>query len=183
MEEVEKKEPIKRGNLYYCPFDCSDKRYPKKKWKTEKGAIKHVESCYMQPKAVEEREKDKEIQKQKDIVKAGEDKIIYEANNLKAQEVAKYKIGDVIYFVDSYVTKPTHEQRGSRMVKVRYEEVRYYFATSDKVERITGSDKAVLYNGKVPESCIFESKEAAEVSATTIQKDHLEANEFAARCR
>jgi len=175
FKEMGMEAPIKRGKLYYCPFDCSDKRFPKKKWKTEKAAIRHVHACYLQPEAIKEREENAAIKKEQQEKEAS-------INNKKAQEIAKYKVGEMVYYVDYYVTKPTHEQRGSRMVKVRYEEERRYIAKSAVIETITGSDKAVWYNGCIPQSGVMTWKEA-EKQAAEIQKAHLESNDFAARCR
>lgn len=42
--------------------------------------------------------------------------------------VPKYKPEDKVILSTYRVTKPTHEQRGNRIVHVRYEEERYYYA-------------------------------------------------------
>ena len=86
---------IKRGKLYYCPYGCGDSRFPSPKWKTEKGAQKHVDNCGMRPEKVEER-KAKESAKIEKLRKAADEQKVFDDAKLKT---AKYSIGDLISFV------------------------------------------------------------------------------------
>jgi alpha-galactosidase/6-phospho-beta-glucosidase family protein len=89
------------------------------KWKTEKGFLNHPcwKDILEQRKKNEENEKTRKEKELSDWI-------------LKA----KYKVCDSVYYLSYYVTKPTHEQRGNRIVKVRYEEERKYCRNSGHVQ-------------------------------------------------
>lgn len=112
MKEIKK---TKSGE-YMCSACKSAPRvgmYARKwKWKTEKGFLGH--RCFNDEKEyAEKRRKELEEQKQKDLA-------LWSTK-------AIYTIGSEVFYCGYYVTKPTHEPRFNRMVKVRYEEERNYF--------------------------------------------------------
>ena len=79
--------------------------------------------------------------------------------------------------------KPTHEAMGGRMVRVRYEEVRAYYATTDKVNAIGLNGGALAYNHSVFQSDIHPTLEEAQKAAADRQRGHDEALKFARECR
>ena len=155
--------PIKKGSHYYCPYDCSDSRYPKKKWKTEKGAVKHVNDCFMRPEEVEKRNK-REHERELAATKSNQD----------ALGSAKYKIGDTISYILTVVIKDTHEQRGNRLVKVRYEKECDFKARTATVKSIRALHGSLIYNESFTEGDIRESFEIAEKECTKKRAQHLE---------
>jgi hypothetical protein len=116
--------PWKDGK-YRCPFGCHRSDYPRPKWGTEKGFLKHLESCPQTPSAVERRN-----------MSSTDNKARYEA--MKAEILAEFphKIGDVLHCVKEIIVKPTHVQRGNRMVKVRYEAKMRFEAYSFELKSI-----------------------------------------------
>jgi len=156
-------QPVKKGKLYYCPYDCGDKRFPKPKWKTEKGAIKHVNNCAMQPEKVEEREA---IEEKRLSDQAEKDRITLLE--------AKHKIGETISFIHERVIKPTHEQRFNRMVKVRYEAECTYTARTATIKSISIVQGAVCYNGYIYNRDIRDDFfSEIEKEAAKMRVDHL----------
>ncbi len=153
-------EPIKKGKNYYCPFDCGDKRYPKPKWKTEAGAIKHIGKCYMRPELAEKRaaEELNQLLKRED-------------ENKELLKTAKYKIGDCVNFLQEYVIKPQYEQRFNRMVRVRYEDECGYRARTQIIKSIGIVSGAVCYNG-----FIF-NKDIRQATIAEIEKEASEKRE------
>ncbi len=138
FEEVTIK-PNKWG-IYRCPFGChKDNRFPEPTWKTKKGFLKHLEKCYMRPSAVEERligNKLKETEQNKrnrilDSLKEGF------LNNFE------YKIGDEISYIKKVVVKDTHEWRGSRMVKMRYEPILRFEAIKTTISSINFEEPTI----------------------------------------
>ena len=63
---------IKKGKIYYGTYDCGDSRIHSTKWKTEKGAIKHVDNCYMRPEEVEKRATKEEERTKNEATKQAE---------------------------------------------------------------------------------------------------------------
>lgn len=116
--EFEGKKVNPKSGYYRCPFNCSRPDYPSKKWKTEKGFREHMESCHKRPSVVKQKEENNDAAKERVLA------------NLS------YKIGDKIIFINEVVTHPTHEQRGSRMVKVRHEEKIRYTAEETEITSI-----------------------------------------------
>ena len=78
--------------------------------------------------------------------------------------------------------KPINVWRGTRWVKVRYEEERKYEAKSGIIEEIQIGGYKV--SGKlVLESNIFDNKNGAVAAAVSCGKRYNENCQFAARCR
>jgi len=119
---------VKPNSGYYrCPYKCHSSGYPAPKWKTEKGFRSHMEKCPNSPSKY-----------MASIYK------LKEATN-KMEELKKtcldsglipYKIGDKICYHSYHITKPTHEKRWNRMVRVRYEEERRYYAKEEVIVSI-----------------------------------------------
>lgn len=157
---------------YRCPNKCGDSRYPQPKWTTQAGYDAHMAKCPKSPEAVAR----KLAESQAAAAKA-------EADSLAAIARAKYAIGDTIHFVGYRVVKPIHELRGGRMVKMRYEEVRAYYASTDKVSAIGLSQGALAYNHSVFPSDVHPTLEDAQKAAADRQRGHDEALKFARECR
>lgn len=119
--EGEKVKPDKKG-FYKCPFKCGDSRYPSKKWKTEKGFRKHTKECPNRPSLIKEKEKTKE--KENELFKEYKN---YFLNN------DAWEIGTELPVVIESIVKPKYQQRGWRMVRVRYEDVYRYESRVIKV--------------------------------------------------
>lgn len=149
---------------YKCPFCKGGPRYPAKKWKTESGFRKHMQSCYMRPSAVAKRESS-------EAVRAAE----IEAKRLAALAGCKYKIGDVVNFVFCAIVKPTHEN-GRR---VRYEEVKSYGAHTVEIKSI-GFNNVLYFNGMFTEADIFPTFDEAVKVASARQAAH---NKYLVECR
>ena len=98
-----------KDGKFRCPFQCHRRDYPRPKW-TEKGFIKHMETCGQKPSAVEKRNMSDAASVER-----------YE--KMKAEIIAElpFKIGDTLFAVKETIIKPTHVQRETRMAKVRYE--------------------------------------------------------------
>ena len=92
------------------------------------------------------------------------------------------QIGDTIHYVSYYVTKPTHQQRGTRMVRVRYEEERKYYAKSGKVTAID-NELVSVDNKQIPSRNVFDSRVSAEQAAVERQKKYQEHCDFSSMCR
>lgn len=161
--------PSKTG-IWKCPFGChTDIRFVAPKWKTEKGFIRHLENCYMRPSAVEKRNNEKQQKNNEQI----------ERNNiletLKDSFIAtlEYKIGDEISFVQKVVVKDTHEWRGNRRIKVRYEPVLRFdaikttissinFKEPDIIPTIENMDRFIYFNGGIKLSEIMKYEDAVK---------------------
>ncbi len=162
----------KSATAYRCPNKCGDSRYPQPKWTTQAGYDAHMAKCPKSPEAAAR----KLAESQAAEAKA-------EADQLAAVARAKHKIGDTIHFVGYRVVKPTHELMGGRMVRVRYEEVRAYYAATDKVSEVGLSGGALAYNYSVLPSDIHPSLEDAQKAAADRQHWHDEANREASLYR
>ena len=155
--EGEAVKPI--GGVYRCPFKCGDKRYPAPKWKTERGFRKHMTECWMRPSEVARREEiaarhNRQLSMKRDAA-------------IAACPVA---IGDTIDFVREIIDKPIYEQRGSRMVKVRYEEVKRFVADRTTVREIGYDGFQCVINKHIALSDIEPTREAAERRAADSQR-------------
>ena len=153
-----------KAGYYHCPFNCSDPRYPSKKWKTEKGFRDHMLVCPNTPKKEILKAKIAETKKQNDEVK------LNKFNELKEQTLNSgkipYKIGQEIYYVREVVVKDTHEWRFNRRVRVRYEAVKAFRAETAIIRLIDFSNsypepmtiddmlKKIVLNGNVTPSMI-----------------------------
>lgn len=105
--------------IYRCPYNCSQKGYPAKKWKTESGFKKHMTECPKRPSAVEKRNEAElarldMVNDWKNTLEYLKEELLYSLN---------IKVGQEVYWVRGIVVKDTHEWRGNRSVKVRYEPV------------------------------------------------------------
>ena len=161
-----------KSGIYRCPFKCGQIGYPQPKWKTEAGFKKHMEKCPKSPSNIKKREE--------------QQKVLDDKLKIKADEIlknAKYKVGDKVAYYTYRVTKPTHVQRWNRMVKVRYEEERYYYADEIVINNISSNHYNVIYNGFLVENNICENLEVAKQKSKDNQKNYNESCEFASRCR
>lgn len=147
----------------------------KYKWKTERGFNNH--SCYKDILIKQEKEKVRNEEQQKI------NKTIYKKALLKFIEESPYKIGDVIHFVGYTVTRPTHEMRGSRMVKVRYEEGRSYWNSSGIITEVRVNEYIVDNRISVLSNNVCENKDEAYNEARRRDASYKEHCEFSSRCR
>jgi len=161
-----------KPTIYRCPNKCGDARYPQPKWTTQAGYDAHMVKCPKSPEATAK----KLAELQAIAAKA-------EADQLAAIAKAKHKIGDTIHFVSYRVVKHTHELRGGRMVKMRYEEVRAYYAATQEVIAIGLRHGALAYNYIVSPSDIHPTIEDAQKAAADRQRGHDEARQVARECR
>lgn len=124
---------VKKGNYWRCPNDCHDKRYPKPKWKTEKAFKRHLSNCQLMPSKIKEAEQLKS--EKTDLLNYR----LKEIERLKQTFLQKFglKIGKEITYIREIVIKPTHVNRNGRMVKVRYEPVKKYEATTEIINTIS----------------------------------------------
>lgn len=169
--EVEGASVAPSRGVYRCPFNCHYKGYPAPTWKTEKGFRKHLETCSCSPLA-----------QQKKAEKAS---VLQQENAAKAEGAASANglaIGDDIFYYTYTVTAPTHVQRGNRSVRVRYEELRNYYAAAGKVESFDWN--GVLYiNGRIPVSHLCENLAIAKEIAFKKAQAYQEHLDFSAAVR
>lgn len=176
--------PNKQG-FYKCPY-CppSTNGYPARKWKTEKGILKHLSECnYTPEKMLLKKEKEES------------DKIKFDILVREALQLLNIGNGDRIYYVKSIVVKPEYEWRGNRRVRVRYEEVLKFEACSVMVHSIDAkySDyfttaNAVLtnclfINGTIMFDQICADRSSAELKAKKLQDNHDAYLKFSSECR
>lgn len=192
--ETEKQKPY---TCEICKKAPPKSGYPRRwKWKTKRGFQNH--RCYIDDlKAQQERDEIKRVLAEKERCRM---KVFDEWTSLG---LASRKIGDKIFYTGYNVTKPTHEWRGGqlrgRLVRVRYEEARQYFATNGTITLIEPMDrldidsirKAIEENGllsnmyhyridsKLSSACtsVFDDLESAEEQARKLQTEYDE------RCR
>ena len=175
-----------KAKMYSCPI-CRKAPavggYPRKwQWKTQKGLDGHKchkdEAHHQEQRALELR-----AQKEKDAQEAA-------VRAVWATENAPYKVGDAVYIVDYAITAPTHEvNRWGRSVKMRYEELRLYYAvraviTGFSCWTIGGAIWVETDKGStVTPSFVFTDYQEAVLAATCQQEKYDEALAFAAMCR
>jgi len=140
-----------RGGVYRCPYCKGDSRYPTPTWKTLKGFESHMKGCGGKPSAVEAKNQRNAEKEAQDAIRAEKQKEL----DAIAKDTSPIKIGDKVHLCDYYVSKPTHEQRGNRMMKVRYEEGRVYYRRTCEV-----IDIKALYAAR-PDLCVIEPNGAA----------------------
>ena len=190
MEKKKKKIKPSKTGYYRCPFGCGRKDYPAPKWKTEKGFMKHLNECYYRPSAVEKRNEAKEDLEQlysdyADTLEYLKEQILYELPN---------KIGDEIFYINRIVVKDTHEWRGNRSVKVRYEQVLRFDAVKEiireinfekpKVEPTIENVKSLIYfNEGIYLNALQSSYQEALDKAKEKTKADEEGRAFASMCR
>lgn len=118
---------------------------------------------------------------------------------MKAEILAEFphKIGDILHCVKEIIVKPTHVQRGGRMVKVRYEAEKKFEAYTFKLasidflgEGITGgTTKDYILNNRLLLNRSFtilqlrNSKGEAELSAKDAQIAYDAHVKFSSDCR
>lgn len=181
--------PSKNG-IYRCPFGCGRKDYPAPKWKTKNGIIKHLNNCSMKPS----------------IVKAKNDKIIelelldkqYSEiiNSIKEEVISNlpYKIGDEIFYVKKIVVKDTHEWRGNRSVKVRYEQELKYVSIKDTIREINfykplfkptieNAKDLIYFNNGIGINSLYNNYQEAIDASNKKTKANEDARNFASLCR
>jgi len=127
--------PTKTG-IYRCPFNCQRSGYPALKWKTEKGFMQHMEKCTGKPSY----KKEVDIRVSENIEKS---------KKLIDEFLINHPIESSIFISTYYVTKPTHVQKFNRMVRVRYEEERRYYAaeiTINSLQPVNGYYPNFLIN-------------------------------------
>lgn len=156
-----------RNGVYYCPFNChnnGDGGFGAPKWKTEKGFRQHMEKCKGKPSfknRIDERT----------------------AANIAASQavidkfIIDHPIGSELIISTYDVTKPKYEQRGSRMVKVRYEEVRRYYAARITINSLipnSGHNPSFLINNTYwrGDVTIFDNFDEAKAHAEAHQKSY-----------
>ena len=151
--------PVK--GYYKCPFNCHDKRYPKPKWKTVRGFRNHMDGCGRKPSAVIA----DQVRKTKQKCKADKEAAA-------AIEKAPHNIGDTVFYVKRTVVKGKYEQRGTRRVKVRYEEICRFSARKAVIKTIGYIPCSIYYNDGITPHDIVESMEVAEAQARKDQISH-----------
>jgi len=162
--------------------------------KTAKGYDRHM----MNHKTAERRKEREENEEKQRIIDFKAKVEILKSSGLFSPV---YKPGDHVILSTYHVTKPTHEQRWNRLVRVRYEEERRYYATTFTVIGVIEPDREymvdrclklneqypVLYqaeHGKVfMESEVFESIDEAKADAKQKREKYNESCEFASMCR
>ena len=100
----------------------------------------------------------------------------------KALDECPIKIGDNIAYVCEVIVKPTHVQRGSRMVRMRYEAEKKFYARECKVQSIVYVHW-ILINGVIALRDICDSIKDARAQAEEQQKAYDEHVEFSRRYR
>lgn len=156
--------PVKKGNFYYCPFLChKGSVYPAKKWKGIDFAEKHIETCSFNPINIENKQKNEfemlEAKKERNKIAMEQGKTILEN--------CQIKIGDNLYGLSKYVLKDTHERRGNRIIKVRYEQVFSWSWKAIVVESIdlkisNGGTPYLLINDKYRICDLYKSRNEVE---------------------
>jgi len=163
--------PSKTG-VYRCPFNCNRSDYPAPKWKTEQGIMKHLQSCRNRPSNVKRLAENKEVEDE-----------IFEGLKKKALAMVTQKDGDKIFWVRRIVVKDTHEQRGNRLVKMRYEPILRFEAYESEIKTIdllSNSNRApsaeylfkhnVFFNTIIPIGSLRNSIEEAKSDAAKLTK-------------
>lgn len=169
--------PMKNG-YYKCPYKCGRADYPQPKWKTESGFRRHMETCTGKPSAVKARtEKAEDVRKKYDEIKA------------QVLGSLEYKVGDVVCYVKETIVKGTHEWRGERRVRVRYEAVKKFEARQAEITSIDFADYPMVptveyartnllrFNKHISLLDLATSLDAAKIIAEAKQKaydDHVE---------
>jgi hypothetical protein len=156
---------------YKCPHNCHNPAFPAPSWKTETGFRKHMESCSGTPSAVK---------RQADLAAtraAG-------AEAMAVVEAARLglSIGDEIFYVDYAVTGPTHVQRGARLVRLRYEELRSYRGDHGRIESF-GWAGGLVINGRIAARDLCTNLDDAKSKAQAAQLRYDSHVEMAAACR
>lgn len=169
------------NNNFRCPYRCHDKNYPAPKWKTEKGYLKHLETCIKNPDNIKKKKEEFNI-------------VLEKFNEIKNDFLLNfpYKIGQKIYYVREYIIKPTHVQRGNRQVRVRYEAEKRFEANESIINSIDVNfngvipkdiSSNVIINGFVKLNMICDNMNAAIEKAKLDNDSYKEYCNFASFCR
>ena len=162
--------------------------------KTAKGYERHM----MNHKTAERRKEREENEEKQRILD-------FKANIEKLKDLGLfspiYKIDDRVILSTYHVTKQTHEQRWNRLVRVRYEEERHYYADTFTVMWVIEPNREYMVNmclknnEQYPvmyradrgiifkESEVFRTIEEAKEDAKQKGEKYKEACEFASMCR
>lgn len=178
---------------WYCS-ECG------KKLTTQKGYDRHVARHSESVSKKVEKDRLLEIERRE-----REDLFRKKVNLLKEKGLFNpiYKQGDKVILSTYRVTKPTHEKRWNRMVRVRYEEERYYYAqeftvhghlepemsNSYQVDRCIRDNEQYLVE-YVTEchrwfsaGSVFPDMESARADARKNADEYKKACDFASMCR
>lgn len=130
-------------------------------WKTKRGYENH--RCVLDDLAAVAERKQKELERAEAEKEALRQRI----------ETARYKVGNPICYVACTVVAPTHEERWGRMVRVRYEEARWYEGANGIV---TGHTMHGYLSGTtfVSENDIYPTIAEADVEAKKRQTAYRE---------
>lgn len=156
---------------YKCPHGCHNPNFPAPSWKTEAGFRKHMTCCLGTPSA-RKRQADLELARS-----AGA-----EASAAIAAAQMGLSIGDNVFHVGYTVTAPTHVQRGSRLVKLRYEESRRYYGAAARIVSF-GWAGGLVINGGIAARDLCDSLMEAEAKAAEAQLQYDSHVEIAAATR
>lgn len=149
-----------RNGKYKCPHSCHNPKFPTPSWKTADGFRKHMETCSCSPSA---RKRQAEEAAQRNC----------SAEELAAAAAAKagLAVGDEIFYTGYTVTGPTHVMRGTRRVRVRYQELRSYFGASTRIQSF-GWAGGLVINGSIAPRDLCDSLEAAKAQAQERERDY-----------
>ncbi len=162
---TKKKQTPYKFECPHCKKDTGGQWPRNYRWKTERGFNNH--NCYKDVLAAEKKRKEEQAAKLEE-----------------RKRTAKYQPGDKVFFYSYRVTKPIYEEnRWGRRVKVRYEEVRSYYAGEGEVTQITDCGYTVNRWTQISDSNICQSIEEARTKATKAQASYDEHCEFSAMCR
>jgi len=169
------KNPDKRG-LYHCEFHCRPSpKFPAPTWKTLAGYEKHLKSCPKRPEAIAARLNEQE-----------------QRESVRRAKIAACprRVGESVFVIFRRVTRPTHVWRGSRQVRMYYEELYAFDAMSATIQEINwlGDDQFGYYQyrdlyGYFSEGDVYNSLEEAKQVAAQKLAGHQEAVRNAEMCR
>lgn len=133
------------------------------RWKTEKGFREH--RCFADIK--KEREERDMKQKERDKERKEQNAILLKVR-IKNH---RHKVGDLVYYVNYRITKPTHEFRNNRLVRVRYEEERMYYYSFGTITNIVLSG-VIIEGNNVSDDCIFDTEDKAKEMVSHSQNQY-----------
>jgi hypothetical protein len=174
---------VSKAKGFKCPFGkCGQSGYPQPTWKTEAGLERHKLKCRLNPDV--QRQDDEKItfaKKQADIA----------VSFFLEENTPDLAVGQQVWYIEGHDVKPTHVNRGGRMVRVRYEAERRFSVREMIIEKITaliGWDKKPYFsfqNSYVAKcrSDLFTDKSMAVANAESQQKKYDEHVEFSRFCR
>ena len=156
---------------YKCPHRCHNPEFPAPGWKTEAGFRKHMTCCTGTPTA-RRKAADAELAR----AAGAEASAVVEAAKLGLS------IGDEIFYVGYTVTAPTHVQRGTSRVRLRYEELRSYQGSAGRIETF-GWAGGLVINGRIAARDLCASLMEAQSKAKAAQLQYDSHVEIAAATR